>query len=160
MPFAYSRRNSYRRKTRSYKKFGTKRYSRKRVARFSANRIFHSLKVVAGVPINSDPSGKNIAIYSAYSVLRNNFTFLSYCNMYEQFKVTGMIIRLSNLGGEDYSTKPSVVIKYASMTDRNGQSAGRYNTFSDIESLQSSKTGLWTYGGKSTAYESVFARSL
>ena len=122
MPFAYSRRNSYRRKTRSYKKFGTKRYSRKRIVRSSANRIFHSLKVVAGVPINSDPSGKNIAIYSAYSVLRNNITFLSYCNMYEQFKVTGMVIRLSNLGGEDYSTKPSVVIKYASMVDRNGQS--------------------------------------
>ena len=83
MPFAYSKRNSYRRKTRSFRKFGTKRYSRKRVARSSANRTFHSLKVVAGVPINSDPSGKYMAIYSAYSVLRNNFTFLSYCNMYE-----------------------------------------------------------------------------
>ena len=145
---------------RSFRKFGTKRYSRKRVSRSSGYRQFHSLKVVAGVPINSDPSGKYMAIYSAYSVLRNNFTFLSYCNMYEQFKVSGMTIRLSNLGGTDYAAKPSVVIKYASMVDRNGQSAGRYNTFADIESLQSSKTGLWTYGGKSTAYESVFARSL
>lgn len=31
-----------------------------------------------------------------------------------------MIIRLSNLGGTDYAAKPSVVIKYASMVDRNG----------------------------------------
>ena len=38
MPFAYSKKNSYRRKTRSYKKFGTKRYSRKRVARSSGYR--------------------------------------------------------------------------------------------------------------------------
>jgi len=38
MSFAYSKRNSYRRKIRSYRKFGTKRYSRKRVARSSACR--------------------------------------------------------------------------------------------------------------------------
>ena len=31
-----------------------------------------------------------------------------------------MTIRLSNLGGTDYSTKQSVIIKYASMVDRNG----------------------------------------